>query len=115
MIGSGEKQSRLPRILAHHVYEIVAGYAGRDPGPRLAVVGGLENIRTAIVELIPFGRHEGRARIMRRRIDQAHPAELGEAGWRDLVPLVSAVARDPQQAVVGAGPDGAGVMPRRRD
>ena len=76
----------------------------------LAVVVRLEHVRASIVELIAFGRNVSAGRIVRGRFDQTDPVELAHSRRCHVVPGLASVARQVDQAVIGAGPDRIHVM-----
>ena len=61
-------------------------------------------------------RHVGRAGLEVRRVDAAHQAPRRHVHvLREIVPRLAGVARDPDLAVVGAGPHDALLRARRRN
>src|SRR5438045_1263775 len=106
MLGAGEQKAALHWIFADRMHKVVLRDSVGDAGPRLTVVGGLEDVRLAIVVLVILHRNVSRAGVMRRRINQTHTSEIRHAGRRDLVPALAAIPGDIDQAIVTAGPDG---------
>ena len=103
------------RIFADDVDIIVVRDAVDDFGPRDAVVVSAIGVGTAVVSLIVFRGEVGRAGLVRRGVDDADADEIRQALGRDVLPILSAVASDVDQAVVRAGPDGVDVLGRGGD
>ena len=71
----------------------------------LSAVGRTHQIRRAVVEAVTVYGDVGGVGIEVGRLDNADLRPGGEALRRDLHPVAAAVARTPDQTVVGAGPD----------
>src|SRR5205807_7097171 len=83
----------------------------------LAVVGGLEDPRIAIIHQVIVGAEIGRARLEMRRLDLGNYAPNRHARnvAGQVVPGLSAIARVPDLAVIRARPDKAFLNLRWRD
>ena len=79
--------------------------AVHDLGPRLAVVLRLPDVRREVVQQRAAHRHVRPAGIERRRVDLAHPTEVGHVRRRDVCPVRPAVSRHVHEPVVGPCPD----------
>ena len=115
MLGARVKQARPLRIFSHRVNAVIRANAVYDLRPALAVVSSLKDVRRSVVQLITLRCKISRSRFVRRSLDQAYAAELGETRWRYFLPLLSAVARDVCQPVIRAGPYRVCFQTRRRD
>src|SRR5258708_5694226 len=76
--GAGVEETSTIWVLAHYAGEVVIWNAIDDLRPRLAVIGGLEEIRSEIVRLVTRGSEEGSASIVRRCVDQADQCPIGK-------------------------------------
>ena len=83
------------------------GQIAVDPFPCGAIVGRLEDVRLPAVHEVRVDGDVGGATAEMRRFDLRDHAPCRKTGHvlRDVVPLLAAVARVPDLAVVGAGPD----------
>src|SRR5258706_44501 len=105
--GSGDQQAAAARILADYAREVVAGNAVDDLLPGRAVVAGLVKVGTVVVHPIHRRGHVGRSRIVRRSGDGIDLDPLGHVLGSDVDPLLTAIPRDVDEAVIGARPDDA--------
>lgn len=82
VLGAGEEQSAAHRVLADamSVAEHAMGNAIGDSSPGLAVVGGLEEEKIAIVHLMAIHGDVGGAVGVARGFDVRHRSPLGHAG-----------------------------------
>jgi len=99
------QQALAIRIFAHHAGERIARNPVDDFLPRLAVVRGLVQVRTEIVQLVIGGRHVRRARIVRRGVNRVDADPLRHTRRRNVVPLLAPVARYLHLAIVRPRPD----------
>src|SRR5262249_20225645 len=85
--------------------------------PRRAEIGRLEDEWIAVVDLVEVDGDVRRAGIEPRRLDAADRAERRQVRDvpGDVRPGLAAVARHLHEAVVGAGPDEAGLLRRMGD
>src|SRR5215470_17703922 len=103
--GSGKQQSRPRWVDAYCMYVAFGGKAVRKRIPGCSEIGGLENVRREVIHFVPFDRRIGGTGIFRRRFQHAYSAPLRHGLRRHILPMLSAVARDVDQAIVGSGPD----------
>ena len=108
---AGIKQARPFRIGPDHAGELVFRNAADDGFPAPAVVGGLEQVRLEIVQLVSRGGQVQPARFEGVRLDRVDLGVARQAAWRHVGPCGPAVTGQVQQAVVGAGPDHARFLP----
>ena len=115
MFGSSEKHSLADGIFADYVNGSVVGQAGGDFFPGLAAIVGAIDVRVQIVEAetIDCGVHAVGIEVRSVQLRDFTPG--GEVGRRNFAPVLAAVAREPDEAVVGAGPDDVGVERRGRE
>ena len=113
VLGAQEEEPGLLRILADgvDVRERSARQAGREIGPRFAVVLRPEHVGRRVALLVTVDRHVGGAGGEVRRVDVAHRAEGRQAGEvrGHVGPRLAAVPRQLDLAVVRAGPDQPGL------
>ena len=92
-------------IFAHGMHIGIAPDAEDDLGPGATIVCGLENVRGEVVEQRLAHRDVGNAGAEVRRIDLAHPTEVGHLLGRHVGPGLSPVAGDVYQTIIRARPD----------
>src|SRR6185437_14590244 len=80
------------------------GYAIGDLRPGRAVVVGLVEIGMEVVELVAIGGEIGGGGIVWGRLDDADQRPFGQVFRGDVLPGGATVAREVNQAVVGASP-----------
>jgi hypothetical protein len=114
-LGSGEEQAFARGIFADGVDGFVVGQAGDDLLPGLAAVVGAVDIRMQVVEAEAVDGSVGGCLIEMRGVQLGDFAPRSELGRRDVLPVLAAIARDLDQAIVGSGPDQVGVFGRWRD
>ena len=110
-----EQQSLPPRVFLHRVDVRAVGDAAHDLRPALAAVLGPVDVRTQIVEMERVDCGIGLVGVRVRRV---HDRDLGprhERGWRDIGPRLAPVARDLDQPVVRASPNGVRIHGARRE
>src|SRR6185437_9994187 len=110
MAGAGEQHAAAVGVLGDRagvVERIAAGQAAGDGSPGLAPVGGLEQVRIAVVDQMEVEGDVGGAGIEVRGRDLGDGAVGGEIGeiLADVHPVGAAVFGVPELAVVGAGPE----------
>ena len=118
VLGAGKQQARVARVLAHHVHRAAAGGdAARNRFPRLAVVGGHEEVHVEVVAAVTVKCHVGGPFRIARGCHAAHVGALGHArhALRDIFPGLAGVAGHLQVAVVGAHPEHRGRQRRFAD
>jgi hypothetical protein len=71
-------------------------------------------VRAQIIEAKTVDGGIGSAGIKMRGLDDGHFAPGLQLRRRDVLPVFSAIARNVNFAIVGAGPDGLGLLERRR-
>ena len=101
---TGVKQTSFLRILPHRAHETCVRNSIGQLGPGLAVVAGLVDVGTHVVELVPLSRDIGRASVMRRGVNLADTAPLGQVFRCDIGPGLAFVARELNQSIVGTDP-----------
>ena len=102
--GTGKEQSTPYRIFANGAREVVGLDAVVNCRPRFPVVGGLVEDGTLVAQRVSIRRHVGGARRISRRLNDRNPGKVANV-WRcHVVPLHAVVARNPDIAVIGAGP-----------
>ncbi len=114
-LGAGEEEPLALRVLPDDPGGEVRGdavLAGGQEVPRLAVVGGLEDVRMPVVEAVLVSRHVRRPRRVLGEVDPVDRGQLGQAVRGDLRPVGRLAPADPDPAVVGAGPELALLMGR---
>ena len=84
---------------------IILGNAVHNRCPGFAEVDGLEDVRSAVVHLVPLDGHVGCAGIGGRGFDHAHSSPFRHGFGRDVLPVASSVAGNVNQTVVAARPD----------
>ena len=109
-LASRVEQTRHLRIGAYRVHRFVARQAVRDLRPVSAAVVRTIHPWVQIVQAETVDGDVGAVVIEARRVDDRDLAPRREVGWRDVAPMRAAVARDPHQAIVGTGPNRAGVL-----
>src|SRR5206468_9807932 len=110
VFGPRVEEARAPGVLTHRVHVIVVSDAGDDLLPALSVIVGLEDVRLAVVLQVVLHGDVRRAGLVRRRVDDAYPREVGNTRRRDVRPVLAAVTGDVHEPVVRAGPDGVGLL-----
>ena len=100
---------RIQQILPHRIFAddmrvSAIRDATRNFRPRLAEIRGFEKIRLQIVQLVRIDCGIRRARIVRRSINQAHQAPFRNSLWRHIRPVLAAIARNVDQAIIGSRP-----------
>ena len=110
------EQAFLLGILAHDVHRLVGrdavGTVGQER-PALTVVVRHEQVRLEVVQVHPVDGDVGRPLSVRRILDRVHAAAGRQTGRRHVLPRLAVVARHPDRAVVGTGPEDARLEPRR--
>src|SRR5215467_4282240 len=71
-------------------------------------------VRLEIVSAKTAHRDAGGVRIKMRRADLCDFAPGGQFRWSDVFPILSAVARDPDEAIISSGPDRIHIFKRWR-
>src|SRR5256885_10773799 len=104
-LGTSVEQAFAAGILADGVDERIVGQTGDEFAPGFAEVGGFENVRMKIVELVRVDRDVSGADVEWRRMDDADGGPLGDFLGRDVGPILAAIAGHVKQAVIGAGPE----------
>ncbi len=104
-LGGGVEQAFALAVHAHGVHKGACWNAVGQRSPGLAEVGGLEDVRSKVVHLVPLHRHVGRARVVGRGFNHAYRAPLRHGLGRNVRPVFAAVGGHVNQAVVRAGPD----------
>ena len=103
------QQAAPHRIFAHHVHvaEHTARNGGVEPRERAAVVGGLVDVRVAIVDEMRVYRHVRRRGVVLAGLDVGNGAPLGEPRQvgGNVAPALAAITREVHEAVHGARPD----------
>src|SRR5262245_20153119 len=79
--------------------------SGYDFRPRLAVVGGLVEIRLEVIELVARGGQVGGTLFRRVRLDAVDHGPFGKLGWSHFSPRFASVFRYVNKAVVRAAPE----------
>src|ERR1019366_115049 len=92
-------------IFAHGAYVGTGRNAVGDASPALAEVVGLVDERVEIVELMAVNRNIGGAGVVVRGFDDADHAPLRHICWSDVLPGLTVVAGEMNQAVIGSRPE----------
>ena len=108
-LGAGEKQALADGIFADYVDRGIVGQAGGDFFPGLSAIVGAIDVWVKIVEAETTDRGLDPVGIEVRRVELGDFAPGGEAGRRNFSPILAAIAREPDEAVVSAGPDEIGI------
>src|SRR5205085_12237163 len=102
------------KAAAHGVFaddvDGVVGQAAHDLRPRPAAVVRAVDVRAQVVEAEAVDGGVGRLRVEVAGVDDGDLAPGSQRGRRDVSPRAPAVARDVDEAVVRAGPDGIYVL-----
>src|SRR5262249_35872521 len=114
-LGSGEEQTLALGIFTDGVDVLVVWNAGDDFGPGLAAVAGAKNVRTQIVEAKRINRRVGCIRVGVAGFEDRDLLPRGQRRRSDIVPVRAAVGGEPDESVVGSGPDAVDVERRRRE
>ena len=115
-LGAGVEQAAADRVFAHDAREGRVGDAGDDLRPGLCRSRWSCRCTAAeVVELVHRRRDVGRALVVRRDIDGVDADPLRDALRRDVVPGLPVVAREVDEAVVGARPEHARLVRRLDD
>ena len=112
--GSGEQQTLPHGIFADGIDRRALRQPVRDQPPGLPAVMGAVNVRTEIVDAEAADRSIGGFVIEMRSAKLRDLAPGRDLGRRDVFPVGAAVSRNPEQAIVGARPNGGHVFERRR-
>src|SRR6266566_6042628 len=110
---SREEQALAHRIFAHHVARSAIGNPFCDFRPRFSEIARAVNVRAQIIKPERIDRGIRRARVEVRRFDNGNFAPRLQSRRRHVLPGFSAVARDVNQSVVRARPDGVRFFERR--
>ena len=113
--GSGVEQPATLRILADDVDVASVRDAPGDGRPRLPAISRPKNVRAKIIEPVPVDRDERGLGIEVRGLDHADFRPGRQVRRRDVLPMLPAVARQPDQPVVRAAPDQLLAKARRRN
>ncbi len=100
-------------IFAHGIDVFVVGNAGDDFRPGLAAIAGAQDVRAQVIETQRVDRRVGGVGIGVAGFEDRDFLPRGESRRRDVVPVRSAVGGEPDESVVGAGPDAVDVERRR--
>ena len=99
------QQSLSLRILAHRPHKRSLRNPAPHAAPRRPVVGRLINVDAHVVILMPVHRHVRLPRIVRRRLNQTHAAELRQIPRCHIRPLLPFIPRDLHQPIVRPRPN----------
>ena len=94
VLGGGVEKARLDGILTDRVHRLIR-QAVYGKLPRRAAVARHVDVRPQIVEPKPVNRDEGRVVVEARRVDLRDLAPRRQRRRRDVLPVASAIARDP--------------------
>ena len=119
-LGAEEQQVGLDQVFLDHVRiaaHALAVVGAEQARPGLAVVGRAIEPRLHVAKRVAVEGRIGGAGGMAARLDPAHPAVRRQARHvgDDVGPVLAAVARELQVAVVGADPDRVRVLRRLAD
>ena len=112
-LGTSIEQALAEGVLAHRVDGII-GQAVDDLFPALTAIGGLVDMRLHVVHTDAVHRCIDRVHIRMAGFHQGDLAPGGDGRWRDVGPVLSTIARDMDEAVIRAAPDGVAVNERGR-
>ena len=104
-LGSGVQEAALFGIFAHGANEGVVRNTFGVLGPTLAVVGSFIDVGVHVVVLMAIDGDVGGSRVERRSIDLADATPFGKILGSDVGPGLAAVARELDEAIIGACPD----------
>ena len=111
-LGTGEKQARTDGVGSDHAGDLVLGKVSVDAPPAPAVVLGLVEVGTVVVQLVAGGGDIGRSRVVGRDLDATHVGPFRQVGRGDVVPMAAAVPGQMDQSIVGAYPEHARLVLR---
>ena len=112
LLGARKEEAFANRVLPNGPNVVAVGNSLDDARPGLAVVLRAIDVGRHVLRPVAGGRHEGLGRVVGRGLQPLDSAETGKVGWGHVLPGLPAVPGQMHEAVVGSGPDGAGVMPR---
>ena len=118
MLGAEKQQIRFDGILLDHVNEVEwLDVHGDEAGPRVAIIGGSEDVGRVVAPTVIVEGHEGRAALKLGRLDVGHPSVRTHAfdPLHHVGPGAAAVTRQLHVAVVSADPEHPALDRRRRD
>ena len=114
-LGRCIQQPRLHRVGAHRVHRRIIRQTRADRLPRLAAVVCAERVRLHVVDAHTVHRHIRRVIVETRCVDLRNFAPCCQPRRRDVRPVRSAVAGDPDQTVIRSRPDRLHIFERSRD
>ena len=112
---AGKQQAFAHSVFAHGMHVSSCGNSVDDLSPRFAEVVRAIDVRRDVVHLVTVDRDVSSRGVMRRSVDQTHHAPRRQIMRRDVVPGCAVVARQLDQAVVGADPNRPRGHRRRRN
>src|SRR5579872_298868 len=95
---------RIDRVLAHGSRGLICRKTGGDRRPRFSEVARLEDIRCVVAAVMTIDRGKSGAICDRRRGNRLNASERRHAWRRHVLPVLSAVARQLDETIVGTGP-----------
>src|SRR5205085_540027 len=101
--GPGKQKAFSFRVLANSANISAVRNPVHDRAPRLAEVVSLVDVRLEIVETMSIYRNVGGVRVMRRRVDDADRAPLGNFAG-DVTPVGAVIGRHMNKSIIRAGP-----------
>src|SRR5579864_7449129 len=104
-LGPGVQKAALFGIFADSANEGVVRNTFCALGPSLAVVGSLIDVGVHVVILVAIDGDVGGSRVEGRSIDLADSTPFGKILGSDVDPGLAAVARELDEAIIGACPD----------
>ena len=104
-LGAGVEEALAGRVLPNDVDVAARGNPLRDQRPALPAVASPVDVRVDVVDPVPVDGRVDRPGVEVRGLEDADLRPGGEGLRRDVLPGFGVVPRDPDEAVVGAGPD----------
>jgi len=101
----GKEHSAAHRIFAHGIHVFIRGNAIDGFSPGLAGVARAQNVRAQIVETKRVNGGVGCLRVKVAGLDDLDLLECRHIRRRDFIPLLAAIKREMDAAIVGAGPN----------
>src|SRR5271165_1908275 len=104
-LGGGEEQALTLGVFTDGIDIFIGGNAGDDFRPGFAAVASAKDVRAQVVEAQRIDGGVGGVGIGVAGFDNGNLLPSGQSGRCDVVPVSSAVCGEPDESVVGAGPD----------
>src|SRR6476620_7732544 len=113
--GAGKEQTSPDWIFTDDADISAFRNAGIDAGPTLAEIVGAIDVRAEVIEAMAIDRGVSCTGVKVRSINDADLAPVRKTLWRDVAPVLAAVAGELDQSAVRARPDLPGADGRWRN